>query len=240
MTATNTFLPVKYLLIGSGRVARHLGHYFNLLNINFSTWDRAQDPHLLPKKINESSHILLAISDSALEGFFAKHLAGHEKTVVHFSGAKDIEGLICAHPLMTFGPDLYDLSFYQRIHFTVTGATSLSRALPGIPNPFSLLSADKKALYHAWCVMGGNFVTLLTAKMMTSLQEMGIPAESIGLYSEKVIDNALAQQTAALTGPLARKDAETVAANLKALEGQEMQKIYQAFLETYWPEYPRK
>lgn len=240
MRATNEISSVKYLLIGSGRVARHLSHYFTLSNISFKTWDRAQDPHLLPKKVAECTHVLLAISDSALEGFTAKHLAGHDKTVVHFSGAKIIPDAISAHPLMTFGPELYDLSFYQKIHFTVTGASSLQEALPGVTNPFSLLPAEQKALYHAWCVMGGNFVTLLTAKMMTALEGMQIPADAVALYSQQNLFNVLKQNQTALTGPLARKDAETVASNLQALEGSKMQDIYQAFLKIYWPDYPRK
>ncbi|MNS51906.1 hypothetical protein D3C72_846050 [compost metagenome] len=240
MQATNTFLKVHYLIIGSGHVARHLSHYFNLLQIPFASWDRAQDPHLLRSKVAEATHILLAISDDALAGFYRKHLEGHDKVVVHFSGSRTVPGMIAAHPLMTFGPGLYDLQLYQRVHFTITGSDSIEKVLPGLSNPFSILPEDKKALYHAWCVMGGNFVTLLTAKMIHALHDMGIPSESATLYSEKILANAILLKEAALTGPLARKDVDTVAANLKALSGSEEEKIYQAFLATYWPEYPRK
>jgi predicted short-subunit dehydrogenase-like oxidoreductase (DUF2520 family) len=140
---------------------------------------------------------------------------------------------------MTFGPGVYDLALYERIHFTMTGAP-IGEALPGLPNPFSDLPESQKALYHAWCVMGGNFVTLLTSKMIHSLHDMGIPSESAALYSQRILTNAILMKEAALTGPLARKDIETVSANLKALNGLDELKIYQAFLETYWPDYPRK
>jgi Uncharacterized conserved protein len=241
MKATNTFSKVLYLIIGSGHVARHLTHYFSLLKIPYTTWDRAQDPHLLRAKVQEASHILLAISDDALENFYRKHLEGRDKVVVHFSGSRNIDGMISAHPLMTFGPGLYPLEFYEKIHFTITGTEDVSKIFPaGLPNPFSYLPADKKALYHALCVMGGNFVTLLTSKMITGLHELGIPSEAATMYSEKILANAVLLKEAALTGPLARKDVETVEANLKALHGTDEEKIYTAFLAAYWPEYPRK
>lgn len=240
MKATNTLSPISYLLIGSGRVARHLGHYLNLLNISFESWDRSQDPHALARKVSAASHVLLAISDSALQGFYRQHLAGHEKVVVQFSGAHHFEGMISAHPLMTFGPDLYDLEFYKKIHFTLTGTTSLQEVLPALPNSYSTIEASQKALYHSYCVLGGNFVTLLVSKMLSGLAEMKIPSEAAEVYLEKVLANTFADPAKALTGPLVRKDIETVNANLQALKNDPYHEIYQAFLKTYWPEYPRK
>lgn len=240
MQATNTTASFSYLLIGSGRVARHLAHYLQLLNINYATWDRSQDPHALARKVAAASHILVAISDGALEAFYRQHLAGHEKIFVHFSGAHHFAGMITAHPLMTFGGDLYDLDFYKKIHFTLTGADSLSEALPGLPNLFSVITAQQKSYYHALCVLGGNFVTLLIAKMLAGFAELNIPAQASALYLEKVFTNTLTDPQRALTGPLIRKDVETVEANLTALKNDPYLEVYQAFLHTHWPEYPRK
>lgn len=247
MTAMQTLSSFSYLIIGSGRVARHVGHYFHLLNsqssktlnIRYASWDRSQDPHALKKLIEQNTHILLAISDSALEGFYRLHLAGLDKTVVHFSGAHNFAEMIAAHPLMTFGPDLYDLEFYKKIHFTMTGA-SFQEALPGLNNPSSVLPAEQKALYHAYCVLGGNFTTLLLGKMLDGFAEMKIPSDAAKLYIEKVVANTFAEPNKALTGPLVRKDIETVNANLQALGSDSASDIYKAFLKIYWPEYPRK
>lgn len=240
MKATNTNSSFSYLIIGSGRVARHLGYYLHLLNQHFETWDRSQDPHALARKVAKSSHVLLAISDSALLGFYRQHLAGHDKVIVHFSGAHHFEDMIAAHPLMTFGPELYDLSFYQKIHFTVTGAGSLQEAIPVFANPFSVLPPEQKARYHSYCVLGGNFVTLLVTKMLQGFSEMSIPAEAAHLYVEKILANTFQNPTQALTGPLVRKDTETVKANLQALSEDSYLPVYEAFLKTHWPDYPRK
>lgn len=240
MKATNKTSSISYLLIGSGRVARHLSHYFQLLNISYSSWDRSQDPHALRRKISEATHILLAISDSSIEPFYRQHLAGHDKTLVQFSGAHHFQGMITAHPLMTFGPELYDLEFYKKIHFTLTGAESLNSAMPGLPNPSSMIEPEQKALYHAYCVLGGNFVTMLTSKMLTGFADLKIPPEAARVYLEKVLSNTITNPHSSLTGPLVRRDVETVQANLQALKNDPYHEIYQAFLKTYWPEYPRK
>ena len=42
----------------------------------------------------------------------------------------------CAHPLMTFGLDLYDLTTYRSIPFILdSGGTPFHELLPGLPNP---------------------------------------------------------------------------------------------------------
>lgn len=256
--------PHAYLIIGSGRMARHLQHYLQLLNepaqrplhptsdqisdqtsyntdsYNIDQWDRSQDPVAIQNKILKASHIYLAISDSAIEGFYRQKLAGLDKTVVHFSGALHIEGCIGAHPLMTFGQDLYDLAFYRQIFFTVCGANSLAEALPMLPNAYSLITAEEKAFYHAMCVVGGNFTTLLAKKMSLEMQKWNVPPEACALYLERALDNAIKKPEHAFTGPIARKDFLTVQKNLESLETDPYKKIYQAFLDMLWPDYPKR
>lgn len=220
-----------FLVVGAGKFAKHLNHYLSLLEIPFSNWDRSQDPHLIHHKISEASHILLAISDGAIVGFYRKYLEGLDKTVVHFSGALNVEGVIAAHPLMSFGPELYAPQVYPRIHFAITGAALLTAALPGFPNHFSLLAAENKGLYHAMCVMGGNFPVLLWKKMFSEFAQIGIAPEAAQIYLETVLANTLRDPESAFTGPLARKDTQTIQKNLESLEGDAFQKIYLSFVE---------
>lgn len=225
----------KYLIIGAGKLAKHLNHYLQLLELSPLHWDRSQDPHLLKTKIAESSHILLAISDSAIDNFYKKNLAGLDKTVVHFSGALNVKDVIAAHPLMSFGPELYDFETYLHIHFILTGTDSLLEALPGLPNNFSILPPEKKALYHALCVMGGNFPVILWQKMFTEFQNMGISKDAARIYLETILKNTLKNPETALTGPLARKDRATIVKNVEALENDDFQKIYLDFVEMVLP-----
>ncbi len=226
----------KILIIGAGKLAKHLNHYLHLLELSPLSWDRSQDPHLLKTKVVQASHVLLAISDSAIESFYHMNLAGFNKTVVHFSGALSISNLIAAHPLMSFGPEAYDRETYLRIHFILTGANSLIEALPGVPNHFSLIAPEKKALYHALCVMGGNFPVILWQKMFAEFEALGIPQEAARVYLETILENTLKNPNTALTGPLVRKDKDTIIKNIEALENDKFQNIYFAFVNAVHPE----
>ena len=224
---------MKTLLVGSGHLAQHLQFYFKQKNIPFSTWKRSQDLSLFQKLASESSHILLAISDSALKPFIQENLMQAQQKIIHFSGALNIEGVFCAHPLMSFGLDAYSLQDYEKIHFVLTSQTPLSELIPGIHNLYSVISAKDKALYHALCVMGGNFPILLWQKMSEGFKDLGLPPEASQIYLEKIVENFNRQGRSALTGPLVRKDHGTIQANLAALSGDPFQKIYSAFVEAY-------
>lgn len=226
-----------FLIVGSGRLAHHLKHYFQSLQIKYSEWDRAQDAQVLAHNLEKATHVLLAVSDQAIESIYRKHFDGFDKVCVHFSGALHIPGVIAAHPLMTFGPQLYNPEFYPQIHFVLTGVQNLQEALPGLQNPFSILKPEQKSLYHAYCVLGGNFTTLLTQKMIQGLSELNIPKEAGEVYLSQILANVFANPQGALTGPIARKDRTTVEKNLQALENDPYQKIYQAFVKAHWPEY---
>lgn len=224
----------SFLIIGSGRLARHLEFYFTQKSLQFSVWNRRQDLRALEKLLPPSSHVLLAISDSALPAF-SQNLVTHfaDKTIVHFSGALSLPGTVAAHPLMSFGPHFYSLEDYEKIHFVLTGATVLSQAIPGLKNPFTTIPAEDKALYHALCVLGGNFPILLWQKMSEGFHRLGLPEGAQALYLEKIVENFNRHGAKSLTGPLVRRDHETIEKNLKALSGDSYQEIYTAFVEAY-------
>lgn len=220
---------IRSLLVGSGRLARHFQFYFKTLNLPFAQWAR-RDGGSLQTHTAGVDRVWLAVSDSALTSLIENDLASFTGSIVHFSGAYNHPRAIGAHPLMTFGPDLYAADFYPRIHFTVSGGT-LDDALPGLRNPWSQMLSAERARYHALCVLGGNFPVLLWNKMEKDLSRMGLPSEAVRLYIAKVAENYQQLGDKALTGPLVRKDIETIHKNIAALEGDEWQAVYQSFLE---------
>lgn len=132
---------------------------------------------------------------------------------------------------MSFGTELYPESFYPKIHFALTGADSLRDLFPNWSNSFSKISAEQKPLYHALCVLGGNFPVLLWNKMESDLKAMGLPEEGVRLYIQRVSENYLKMGSLALTGPLVRKDKSTIQKNLAALSRDPWEKVYRAFRE---------
>lgn len=225
-----------YLIVGAGCTSIHFQNYLGLLDLSWTLWDRSQSNVKLKKEIALATHILLLISDSAIESFYQEHLLTTTKRVVHFSGALEIPGVISAHPLMTFSKNLYSLEEYKLFPFITTANLSFSEILPGFPNPHYHLQPEQKAFYHALCVISGNFTNLLWQKMNLGLKSLGLPNDIFQPYLRRTVLNILQDTENSLTGPLARKDLKTVIANDHALNGDPFQKIYRAFVEVYFPE----
>jgi predicted short-subunit dehydrogenase-like oxidoreductase (DUF2520 family) len=220
-----------YLIIGNGRVARHFRHYFSLLNIPVSVWHRPESLARLKELSRAATHILVLVSDQAIEPFIAEHLQGVSAAKIHFSGALVSELAQGAHPLMTFNKSLYTLEKYQSIPFIVDTAETV---LPGLPNRHFYLPPEMKAKYHALCVLSGNLSCLLWQKFFDTLvSDFHLPAEAGHAYLRQQTENLLEDYASALTGPLARGDQATIQKNLVALEGDPFRRIYQSFVEAY-------
>lgn len=234
---TNTVLS-KYLIIGSGRMARHLLQYFSLIlkdthdaKFIIDHWIRTQGPELLQEKIKNCTHILVAISDSSLSEFIQNNLISTGKIIIHFSGALNIDGTISTHPLMSFSHDLYSFEVYKQIHFAVTGTSTLQNIFPMFENEFTEVLPKDKALYHAYCVMSGNLPVILWSQILKELEKLQFPPHILDLYLNQVLQNFIHLRDKALTGPIARKDQVTIQKNIEALPQPEFKKIYQLFTE---------
>lgn len=230
----------QYLIIGSGRTARHIAHYFKQLKIQFDLWNRHESLQELQSRLSKSTHALLLISDSAIESFYQQNLMDFKGIVVHFSGALEVPGIESVHPLMTFSKDFYPLDEYTNIPFVKTSKKAFTEILPGLPNASFQIKPEQKPFYHALCVLSGNFTTLLWQKMNSGMKDLGLPQEVYFPYMRQVFKNIEANPAEALTGPLARKDLKTVIANDRALQGDSAQLIYRAFVQAYFPEASRE
>jgi hypothetical protein len=223
-----------YTIIGDGRVAKHFTYYLDLLNIPFRQWARTRcSENDLLLKVEDSTHIPILISDSAIERFIRDHPGLSGKTLIHFSGSL-VTPLACgAHPLMTFTEELYNKELYSAIPFILDeGRTPFEQLLPGLSNEHHYVDPKLRPLYHALCVTSGNFTTILWDSFFSRLTDkLGLPPEVAHPYLDQISKNLKSQKTPPLTGPLARKDRKTIAANLEALEGDPLQKVYHGFLE---------
>jgi predicted short-subunit dehydrogenase-like oxidoreductase (DUF2520 family) len=223
-----------YGLIGRGRLATHLARYFQLEKLPYRQWHR-NDPEPLRVIIEGCDVLLLAISDDAIEPFVAANPAVRDRTVVHFSGSLVVDQAHGLHPLMTFGPELYDHETYRAIPFVgERGGPSFDEVFPTLGNPSWVLETDLKPLYHALCVLAGNFTTMLWNKAFADFeQRLGLPRAVLLPYLERTAANTVATGEAALTGSLARGDQLTIDRDLAALEGDPYREVYQALARAF-------
>jgi predicted short-subunit dehydrogenase-like oxidoreductase (DUF2520 family) len=222
-----------YGIVGDGKLARHLIHYFNLLRIPYRQWSRRGQSN--PQEtFAPCSTILIAIKDSAIESW-AREYRGHHPTppqkLIHFSGALTMDVASGMHPLMTFSTGFYELADYQKIPFVCEeGPLKFSDVFPDLKNPHFTIKAQDKAYYHALCVIGGNFSVILWNKLFEEFKtRFQLPPEVAFPYLERITRNLESDSRQALTGPLQRKDLETIHKNLESLKGDSFQGIYQAF-----------
>lgn len=224
------------LLIGSGRLAKHLHHWHHLLKLPYSltTWTRQDPIDQLKTHLQTHKLVWLAISDSSLIAFYNEHLAASGARVVHFSGALHDNRMMSAHPLMSFSHNLYNLQDYQTIYLSLTGATNLSEALPGFTNYYGILSAEQKPLYHALCVLTGNVPQMLWSKTLENFRKLNVPDQAVGAYIHRTTANFIELKEKSVTGPIVRGDAPTIEKNIQALQPfQFLKKIYTQFAEEF-------
>ncbi len=230
--------PICYGIVGKGRVAQHITYYFSQLNIPYFQWYRSypRPPH---KALKDCDVILLLISDGSIELFLQENPLLLAKKCVHFSGSLVSDLAEGVHPLMSFSQDLYPLDFYSRIPFILEeGGTPFHELFPALKNPAHQIDRNLKPLYHSLCVLSGNFTTLLWQKFFGDLKSrFNLPTEALLPYLEQTMKNLQNNPEGALTGPLQRKDLNTIISNYDALTGDPFQSIYQGFVQAMLPDF---
>ena len=133
------------------------------------------------------------------------------------------------HPLVPFSDPEVSAELLRRGWIGVDGdnaARNASRRIAGHLGARVLeIPPGRKPAYHAAAVISSNFPVVLASVAGHLLHDIGIPDASAYQAVESLMSGALAnmKQTLpddALTGPVVRGDAETVAKHLRALQGQ--------------------
>ncbi|GAA5786868.1 Rossmann-like and DUF2520 domain-containing protein [Chitiniphilus shinanonensis] len=165
--------------------------------------------------------------------------------VFHASGALDAavlapladRGAVCGslHPALSFADPQRALAALPGTACALEGAAAalprleaLARALGG--QPFRLAPGGKAA-YHAATVVASNYLVTLAALAQQLAAQAGLDTDAasavLGPLMRQTLDNVLALgPAAALTGPIARGDAQTVARHLAAIDDPLLEAAY--------------
>jgi predicted short-subunit dehydrogenase-like oxidoreductase (DUF2520 family) len=232
-------MAIRYGIVGDGRVARHIAHYFDLLGLSLVDWSRRSAGNVSPSTaLARCDVVLVLVSDAAIDEFITANDELREKTLIHFSGSLVTPAAKGMHPLTTFGADLSDRVTYESIPFVCEdGEPRFEDVFPELSNPHYTLAAGLKPLYHGLAVMAGNFTMLLWNKLFHTFEEqLQLPPSIAVPYLRQVAANLEKAPDTASTGPITRGDADTIRANLAALSGDPYHDVYAAFVKAAAPE----
>jgi predicted short-subunit dehydrogenase-like oxidoreductase (DUF2520 family) len=181
--------------------------------------------------------VLLAVPDDALPalvaGLAATGAAFEGRLVAHVSGRHGLAVLepavragalpLALHPVMTFTGRPDDIDKLAGISFGVTAPDALRPVAEALVVEMGgepvFIADDQRDLYHAALASAANHLVTLVVQAMDLLAGAGVaqPARMLGPLLGAALDNALRLGDAALTGPVARGDADTVASHIRAL-----------------------
>ncbi len=203
-----------------------------------------------PELPAHASHLIIAVPDSAIEPV-AEALAATARggIALHTCGARGPEalhalaakGVACGtlHPLQTVSTPLQGLAALRGIAFAVSGdetALAWAREIADILGGETLsIAPDARPLYHAAAVMASNYVVALADAAQSLLIRAGIAPDqalrALAPLMRTAVENCIEQgPERALTGPVERGDAATVASHTEALKAAPpaLQSLYRA------------
>jgi predicted short-subunit dehydrogenase-like oxidoreductase (DUF2520 family) len=233
--------PLVIGVVGAGRVGAVLGaaliaagHSVAAVAAGSAT-SRDRAARLLPEVAVRSARdvaraatdlLILAVPDDALADVAAESTRWASGAVAHTSGAHglavlgDVDGM-ALHPAMTFTGEAADLARLPGIAWGVTArnrrfAARIVADLGGVPE---WIADDNRPLYHAALAHGANHLVTLVNEAADLLRAAGIerPERALAPLLHAALDNALHRGDAALTGPVSRGDAGTVAKHLQRM-----------------------
>lgn len=186
--------------------------------------------------VERADVVLIAVPDDALAEV-ARDLAVHVKPgqiVLHTSGRHGLAVLapmvaagargIALHPAMTFTGTEVDLDRSCAFGLTALPAERqlAERLVAELGGTAEWIDEADRTSYHAALSHGANHLNTLVAQAMDVLRSAGVadPSAVLRPLLTAALDNALAYGDAALTGPVARGDVNTVRAHTETLADQ--------------------
>jgi predicted short-subunit dehydrogenase-like oxidoreductase (DUF2520 family) len=168
----------------------------------------------------------LAATGAPLEGRMLVHASGRHGLAVLEPAARKGGLPLALHPVMTFTGRPDDVDRLTGTCFGVTAPEVLRTAAEALVIEMGgepvFITEEHRDLDHAALAGAANHLITLVAEAGDLLRAAGVtdPARLLGPLLSASLDNALRFGDAGLTGPVARGDAETVAAHVAALDAE--------------------
>jgi predicted short-subunit dehydrogenase-like oxidoreductase (DUF2520 family) len=166
----------------------------------------------------------LAATSAPVSGRLIAHASGrHGLAVLEPATARGALPL-ALHPVMTFTGRPDDVERLAGISFGVTAPEALRPVAEVLVMEMGgepvFIAEEYRGLYHAALAGAANHLVTQVVQACDLLSIAGVakPARLLGPLVSAALDNSLRLGDAALTGPVARGDADTVASHVAALQ----------------------
>ncbi len=217
-------------MAGCGRICRNAAEAASFGDIIFI----ATPDSIIEKICHE-------IASAGEEGFRKNSIVFHLSGSLESSILSDASGkgafTASFHPLQSLAGDDTEINPFKGILVAVEGCREAVEAAEKIASDLGAepyeIHGNSKMLYHASAVIASNYLVSLMKVASEVMAASGIPEEKafeflLPLVKGTVLNMEIMGVEKALTGPVARGDAETVAAHIAAIEQKipELEKIY--------------
>jgi predicted short-subunit dehydrogenase-like oxidoreductase (DUF2520 family) len=190
----------------------------------------------LAGSIASADLVMIAVPDAAIAST-AMALPPTQGLVVHISGATGLDVLDgharvgSIHPLISLpDADTGALRLRDQCTFAVDGDPSTHDIVGSLGGRPVEVPTAMRPLYHAAASVAANHLTALCAQVERLASTVGVPVDAYWKMMAATLDNvADSGAAAALTGPAARGDWDTVRIHLAALPEDE-QALYRALM----------
>ena len=193
-----------------------------------------------PVAVAPGDVVMLSVSDGAIDeaaAWLAQTADPTGLVVFHCSGARDLTPLellrragaavAALHPVKAFADPAREILTFDGVVCTLQGdAEAVARLAPAVTaiggDPVVLPETTDRRLYHAGTVFSSNYLAALVQSALDSHAAAGIDEATALRILSPILRDALAaildrRPVQALTGPIARGDAEAVKAQVGAI-----------------------
>lgn len=220
-------VTVRFRTIGPGRAGRSLAGA-----LARAGWDhrgflgRGAD---LSDAASDVDLVVVATPDAAIADVAAAVMPRAGVVVAHLAGSLGLDVLggheraAALHPLVSLpAPEIGAERLASGAWFAVAGDPLVQRAVDDLGGRWFTVADADRATYHAAAAVASNHLVALLGQVERLAHGIGVPPEAYLDLARATLDNVAAMgPAAALTGPVARGDWETVERHLAALPADE-------------------
>ncbi len=181
-----------------------------------------------PRAVTSGARIVfLAVPDAAVAAL-AHSLAPGQAVVAHLAGSLGLDVLAphrrvaSLHPLVALPDPERGAAALRGAWFATAGDALVDQVVEVLDGRSFTVADDDRATYHAAAAVAANHLVALLGQVERLAARVGVPLEAyLDLARGSLDDVARVGPAAALTGPVARGDWDTVARHLEAIPEDE-------------------